>query len=337
MFKNVRIYKTIITFYFFYIIINGDNMIIRLGYVAISKTLNNITSSSTLTYTNFSKNNDYKKLDEMIKSNFDALEKILIYNVKNNIHFYRLTSKLIPLATHKNVDFEYIERYKKYYEEISKLIEKSKMRIDVHPDQFCVLNSVNKEVLENTFRILDYHINILKAFKIKNPIIVLHVGSSTFGKEKSISRFINNFKKLPKNIQNAIALENDDKIYNPDDVLKICKKLNIPFVLDYHHQVCNPCKDIDNILIDIFNTWKNIRPKVHFSSPKNKTKKDYRSHNDYIVCDDFILFLEKVKKYNINLDIMLEAKEKDNALFKLVREIKYKTDYQFIDETSFYI
>ena len=32
---------------------------------------------------------------------------------------------------------------------------------------------------------------------------------------------------------------------------------------------------------------------------------------------------------------MLEAKAKDEALFKLIRELKYKTNYKFIDETSF--
>ncbi|MBO5182807.1 MAG: UV DNA damage repair endonuclease UvsE [Bacilli bacterium] len=310
-------------------------MIVRLGYVAISKTLDNVTSSSTITYTNFIKNNDFRKLDNIIKSNFEDLTKILNYNIKNNIHFYRLTSKLIPLATHKGVEFEYINKYKNYYEEISKLIKESNMRVDVHPDQFCVLNSTNKDVFENTIEILKYHISVLKALKITNPIIVLHVGSSVFGKEKSITRFINNFKRLPKEIQNAIALENDDKIYNADDVLAICKKLNIPFVLDYHHEICNPCINIDNILSDILNTWKGINPKMHFSSPKNRTKKDFRSHNDFIFSDDFILFLEKIKKYNTDIDIMLEAKEKDNALFKLVRELKYKTNYKFIDETSF--
>lgn len=312
-------------------------MLIRLGYVALSKTLDNVTTSSTVTYTNFKNNKDFDKLEKVIKSNFEDLIKILNYNIKNNIHFYRLTSKLIPLATHKEVNFEYIEKYKNYYEKISELINDNNMRVDVHPDQFCVLNSTNKEVLNNTIEILNYHINILKALKINNPIIVLHVGSSVFGKEKSISRFINNFKKLPKDIQNAIALENDDKIYNPDDVLKICKKLSIPFVLDYHHQICNPCENIDNILKDILDTWKDINPKMHFSSPKNHTKKDFRSHNDFIFSDDFIKFIDKLKKYNTNIDIMLEAKEKDNALFRLVRELKYKTDYKFIDETSFIV
>ena len=32
---------------------------------------------------------------------------------------------------------------------------------------------------------------------------------------------------------------------------------------------------------------------------------------------------------------MIEAKMKDDALFRLVRELKYKTNYKFIDDTSF--
>lgn len=31
---------------------------------------------------------------------------------------------------------------------------------------------------------------------------------------------------------------------------------------------------------------------------------------------------------------MLEAKAKDDALFRLIRELKYKTNYTFIDETT---
>lgn len=209
------------------------------------------------------------------------------------------------------------------------------MRVDVHPDQFCVLNSTNKETINNSIEILKYHINILEALKIKSPVIVLHTGSSVFGKEKSITRFVNNFNKLPDNIKNSIVIENDDKIYNASDVLNLCKKINRPMVLDYHHHICNPCDNIDDMLGKIFDTWKDIRPKVHFSSPKNKTKKDFRSHHDYINSDDFIQFIEKIKKYNVDIDVMIEAKAKDDALFRLVRELKYKTDYKFIDETSF--
>lgn len=303
---------------------------IRLGYVSISNTLN-MTCSKAITYTEYSKNPNLNKIDEIILENLDNLSKIIDYNIKNNIHFYRLTSKLIPLATKKDVVFDYINKYKFLYEEIGDKIKKHNIRVDVHPDQFCVLNSTKKEVLENTFEILEYHYKILDALNIENKIIILHVGSSVLGKQNSIKRFINNFYKLPKYIQECIAIENDDKIYNILDCLYICKKLKIPFVLDYHHHVCNNVCEIDEYLNEIFKTWK-ITPKIHFSSPKNKTKKDFRSHHDYINIDDFINFLQKIK--NINLDIMLEAKAKDEALFRLVRLLKYN-GYKFIDETTF--
>lgn len=312
-------------------------MKIRLGYVSISKSLENITSSHSLSYTNFLKyNKDISKIYETIEKNLTDLEKIIDYNIKNHIHFYRLTSALIPLATHKEVQFSYLDRFQKQFENIAKKIDENSMRVDIHPDQFTILNSTNKEVLENTFRILSHQYDILKSLHIQNKIIVLHVGSNVFGKEKSIQRFVKNFQKLPAYIKECIAIENDDKIFNIEDVLNLCKTLNVPCVLDYHHHICNGSATIDikALYQDVFSTWK-INPKVHFSSPKNKTKKDFRSHHDYIDVDSFINFIEGIKAYPFDIDVMIEAKEKDEALFRLVRGLKYKTDYHFIDETTF--
>ena len=308
-------------------------MHIRLGYVSISKTLD-ITASKTITYTEFKKNNDYNKLHNIIIENLTNLEKIIDYNIKNNIHFYRLTSKLIPLASLNEIEFDYIEKYKNYYQNIANKIKKHNIRIDTHPDQFCVLNSTNKDIVNNSINILKYHYNILDALGIDNKIIILHIGSSVLGKDNSIKRFINNFNKLPNYLKESIAIENDDKIYNIKDCLNLCEKLNIPMILDYHHHICNNDNlSINNYLERIFNTWKNNIPKIHFSSPKNKTKKEFRSHHDYINILDFIEFLNKIKHLNTNLDIMLECKCKDEALFKLVRQLKYY-NYKFIDETT---
>lgn len=311
-------------------------MKIRLGYACISKTLSNVTTSSTITYTTFQKDKDYKKIDTAIKSNLNALKEILTYNIKNNIHFFRLSSKLIPLATKSDVIFDYIDPYKDYYNSIAKIIKDNKLRIDFHPDEFCVLNSTKSEVVKNSIAILEYHYNLLKALEIKNKILVLHIGGNTFGKKNSISRFINNFNTLSKEIQESIAIENDDKIFNISDCVYISKKLNVPVILDYHHHICNHDElDINDYLKDILSSWHNTTPKMHFSSPKNKTKKDFRSHNDYINVDDFINFIDLLKPFNHDVDIMIEAKAKDEALFRLVRELKYKTNYTFIDDTSF--
>ena len=311
-------------------------MIIRLGYACITETLTGITTSSSYTYTNYTKEQNKTKLDRIIKSNLTDLGKILDYNISNNIHFYRLSSKLIPLATKKEVVFNYLSKYDKYYEYLSKKIEDSRMRVDLHPDQFCVLNSTNKDIVKNSIEILKYHYNILNKLKIKNKVLVLHVGSNAFGKSNSLTRFINNYMILPKSIKDTIVVENDDKVFNIKDCLYLNEKLNVPIVLDYHHHFCNNDGiNLYDYIEDIFNTWKNINPKVHFSSPKNLTKKEIRSHNDYIDSNKFIEFVEDIKHLDYDIDIMIEAKKKDEALFRLIRELKYKTNYKFIDDTTF--
>lgn len=306
-------------------------MKVRLGYACITNCIND-SSSSPYTYSEYLKDGDIDKLDRVIISNLKSLNNIIDYNIKNNIHFYRISSKIIPLATKDDVKFDYTNKYKSYYDTIGKKISDSKMRVDFHPDQFCVLNSVKSDVVSNSVKILKYHYNLLNMLNVNDKILILHVGSSTFGKENSISRFINNFNKLPIYLRKCIAIENDDKVFNVNDVLKISKVTSIPIVLDYHHHLCNKS---DFSFADIFNSWGNSRVKMHFSSPKNK--RDYRSHNEYINGDDFINFIEILKKYDRDIDIMLEAKGKDDSLFRLVRYIKYKTDYKFIDDTTFLV
>ena len=309
----------------------GDTLKIRLGYACISNSIND-TCSTPYTYSEFLTNCDYDKLNDVILSNLGGLEKIIFYNIKNNVHFFRMSSKIIPLATKDDVVFDYIEKYENIYERISKLIFDSKMRVDFHPDQYCVLNSTKKEVVDNSIKILEYHYRLLDALKIKDKILGINIGSGVLGNENSMKRFINNFKKLPKYLKEVIAIENDDKVFNVSDVCKISDILNVPIVLDYHHYNCNK-SDID--IKKIFESWGNRTPKVHYSSPRNS--RDFRSHNDYINSDDFINFLKIIKEFDTDIDVMIEAKAKDDALFRLVREIKYKKDYVFEDETSFYV
>lgn len=311
--------------------ITGDILKIRLGYACISNSIND-TCSTPYTYSEFLKNSDYDKLNDVILSNLKGLEKLIIYNKKNNIHFFRMSSKLIPLATKDDVVFDYIEEYENIYTRIGELVLESKIRVDFHPDQYCVLNSTKKEVVDNSVKILEYHYRILDALNIKDKVLVIHVGSSVLGKENSMKRFINNFRKLPKYLRDVIVIENDDKVFNISDVCKISDILNIPVVLDYHHYMCNK-SDID--IKKIFESWGKRTPKVHFSSPRNS--RDFRSHNDYISSDDFIKFLNRIKEFDTDVDVMIEAKAKDDALFRLIREIKYKKDYVFEDETSFYV
>ena len=295
-------------------------MKVRLGYACITNALDE-SSSSLLTYTHFKKlgSSGYNKLNEVIISNFKSLESILKYNISNDIYFYRLSSNIIPLISHPNVSID-LTKYEDYFKKVGDIIKKNKLRVDMHVDPYYVLNSVNHSVVESTINICKIYHNMFKLMNIKSNLI-FHIGGKTISKEEGIKRFINNFKLLDKEIQDMILIENDDKIYDIIDCINISKRINCKIVLDYHHYMCNKGGvDIKDYLEYIFNTFEGI-PKVHFSSPKSK--KEYRAHHDYINIKEFTKFLDMIKVYNRDIDIMIEAKMKDDAVFRLIRQLKY--------------
>lgn len=316
-------------------------MRVRLGYVSIALNLPKTTSSSTVTYTRYSKMKTDKekinKLKEVTKSNLDGLEKIIRYNIENEIHFYRITSNLIPLLTHPEVDFDYKRFFKKDFEYIGNLIKDNNIRVDTHPDQFNVINSTKKDVVESTLRNLKAQAELFDDLNYLYGKMVLHVGSSQGGKEASIDRFIENLKLFPQNITDKLIIENDDKTFTAKDVLDLCKRINKPMVLDVHHHICNnEGEEIEELLPEVFKTWENeiLPPKIHFSSPREF--ENDRKHADYINSSDFIKFLEKAKEVcDIDFDVMIEAKQKDLALEKLMKELKeLKPEWNYIDKST---
>ncbi len=307
-------------------------MKIRLGYACISAIINT-TSSKTTTLTYYKKldtKSKQNKIDIIIKENLKSLKEIIIYNIKNNFHFFRITAKLIPLMDIVNID---LNKYKNEFLEIGNLINKNNMRVDVHADEFCVLNSINENVVLNSIKILNNLKISMDMFNVPYNIII-HIGSKANGVKESIKRFKNNFNLLNEDLKEKLIIENDDKNFNVYQTLKLCEDLNIPMCLDIHHHYCNKCtKNIAFYFPRILNTFKNNIPKMHYSSPKSK--KEFRTHNEYINSEEFILFVNLLKEYNKDVDIMLEAKGKDLALVKLIYELKYKEIYKFIDDSSF--
>ena len=313
-------------------------MKVRLGYVASPLTLDKITYSHTMTYktySNLSSNEAQRKLKEIVNRNLFIFSQVLDYNFINGVHFYRMSPNIVPLATHQLVNFDYIKLFSERFSEVGRKIKKYKIRVDTHLDQFCVLNSINDEVVKTSRLQIEYHYNLFKLLGIEGKAII-HIGSGKENKEEALARFITNFRKLPKHLQDIIIIENDDKIFTFEDTLNVCKELNIPMVLDYHHYRCNKKKKLTvKDLEEIFATWKGTKdnPKVHFSSPRSR--KDKRSHNNYIDEKDFIKFLDLVKKVDVDIDIMFECKMRDMALFKLIRQLKCHSEYAFLNETSF--
>ena len=119
-----------------------------------------------------------------------------------------------------------------------------------------------------------------------------------------------------------MTLENDDKTYTALETLHICQKERIPLVFDFHHHLANLCEvPLVDLLDEIFATWRDldIVPKIHVSSPKSET--EFRSHSDFVNLDFLMPLFKGLREIGQDVDLMVEAKMKDQAMLKLIEDV----------------
>lgn len=294
----------------------------KIGYPCINLSLD-CRSSRTFRLKNYSE----ERLIETIENNLNCLVKILKFNFNNKILFFRITSDLIPFASHPIMNFDWQEYFKTKFKEIGAYIKKNSMRITMHPGQFTVLNSKNDRVVQNSIKELQYHVDVLELLGLDpNAKIITHIGGVYGDKKTSIKRFIETHKTLNENIKNHYVIENDEKSYLLKDCLLINESTNIPVVLDsYHHFCYNKGETLQEAIELTSKTWKKSDgiPILHYSS-KHPIKGKYR-HADEIDLNHFRSFL--VRTNNYNFDIMLEIKNKEKsaliAVENLINDIRF--------------
>ncbi|GAB6181480.1 UV DNA damage repair endonuclease UvsE [Desulfotomaculum defluvii] len=306
-------------------------MIVRFGYVAMSMELENCSPSKTVTLKNFTqlaavdREVAKAKLTKVSQQNLRNTLRLLKNNKANKVMIYRFSSKLIPLATHPDLsDWDYLVNLDSYFKEIGDYVRQNHFRVSFHPDHYTLINSPKAEVVEASLIDLNHHHNMLSQMGLGNQAkLVTHVGGAYGEKKLSLRRFVENWTKVSKAIRDRITVENDDKTYTVSEVLELCEELSLPMVLDLHHFICNhePEEDIILLFPRISATWQGtgLNPKIHISSPKSE--KDFRSHHDYVNPDDIRLFLLGIKDLTSHLDVMVEAKQKDKAMLKLVEDL----------------
>ncbi|MFH5187159.1 UV DNA damage repair endonuclease UvsE [Paenibacillus sp. TAB 01] len=324
-------------------------MIVRLGYVAMSMRVHNASPSKTMTATNFAKLEDraaaIRKLERIAAENLHNTLRLLKHNKAHDIELYRCSSKLIPLWSHEMLQgWDPLSVLKDDFAELGAYAKENGMRLSFHPDHFTVLSTPRAEVLRNSQQDLSNHTAMLEAMGLdlsgKNNI---HIGGTYGNKATAMKRFIEHFMELPDPIRLRMTLENDDKTFTALETLEACEKVGAPMVLDiHHHQVNHNGESAAELWPRILHTWNGqtkqasaeaLPPKIHVSSPKND--KDIRSHADFIDASTLYDFLRSIASYTPNLDVMIEAKMKDEALFQLMEDICRLSGVARLTQASF--
>ena len=259
-----------------------------------------------------------EKLTEVIAHNLEALEKMVDYNIANDIRLYRISSDLIPFGSSPVNALDWPEIHKEAFDRIGAKIRNSGMRVSLHPGQYTVLNSPTEDVVERAVEDLIYHDKILTALGTDTTNkIVLHVGGIYGDKEAALDRFADNFQRLPETVQNRLIIENDDRLYNIEEVLGLANRLQFPAVYDNLHHAINPPPSGGNDqywIAEAKKTWKEAdgNQKIHYS--QQAPSKRSGAHTDTIQLDTFLKFYNQLDDSTI--DIMLEVKEKNLSAIK---------------------
>jgi len=309
------------------LLLKGVKMVtINFGYACISLSVPNCSTAKTVTATNLRKIADpaerLLRLRRVAQANLTNTVRLLWFNKVHRIKLYRFSSQLVPLATHPlTTGWDYVRDLAGDFRRVGEVVKENGLRVSMHPGQYTVLSSPNPAVVQRGIADLEYHANVLNAMGLGTEAkLVLHVGGAYQGKTQAMERFVANFKRLRQDIQERLVLENDDTTYSAQDVLGLCRRLGIPMVLDVHHWQClNDGESLADLVPAVFATWHDLPPKIHFSSPKSE--RELRAHADYVNAADFKAFLAIAG--NADFDVMIEAKAKEKALFKLWEEIRW--------------
>jgi len=296
-------------------------LVLRLGYVGINLTLQGekggprLRSITAKRLEPMAPRERRPLLYQVARSNLKTLEAVIRWNREQGIRLFRITSDLVPLATHPvAAEWDWEADLAAEFADVARLARETGIRLTLHPGQFVVLNAPDDELVARSMQDLSYHARMLELLDLgPESGLVLHIGGGYGDKAAAARRFVRNFGRLERRIADRLWVENDDVTWDTAAVLAIAREIRRPMVFDLHHHRVLREDDWLTWLEQILPTWGGLRPKLHFSSPRDGRRS--RHHADYIDPDDFQAFAERVP--DLEADVMLECKMKDKALLAL--------------------
>ena len=280
------------------------------------------------------------------------LRELVKWNRVMGIELFRVSSGLFPWMD--EYDFRVLKDYKLIeitLRSVGELAERFNQRLTFHPGPFNCLASYNPDVVAKTVRELDKHseqFNIMGFEPSNYNKINIHVGGSYDDKEATLERFCKNFELLADHTKKRLVVENDDKAseYSVKDLYEgVYKRIGIPITFDYYHHKFNTGGLTEEEALKLAaTTWPTgIKQCCHYSESRRKEQlfelnKVLKQNNLLLeeLTPDSVFYemkkeIDKIKEiahsdyiykeintYGLDVDIVVEAKMKEQAILDLV-------------------
>ena len=304
----------------------STNKSVQLGLCCINTILRAQKPSIFASRSIILKTFETKGMDHLKAKIIQNLKDIIVmmdWNDAHGIKVFRLSSAIFPHMSNPKAPSYSFDFAIDLLREIGAKSKALAQRITFHPGQYNVIGTPREDVFKNTCRDLKYHADMLDLMELgSESVIVIHGGGTYGNKAATKVRWCDQFHQLPDNVRARVVLENCEKNFSIIDCLEISERLNIPVVFDTHHfscyQILHPGEKFDepaHYMEAVLATWSRraIKPKFHISE-QGAGKCGH--HSDYIEEIPNYL-LEIPEKYGVSIDIMVEAKMKEQAIFRL--------------------
>ena len=118
-----------------------------------------------------------EKCLEVTEQNLKCLEKILEYNAEHGFYFFRISSQTVPFASHPICTVDWVKHFSPILRRLGEYIKKNDFRISMHPDQFCLINAKDENIIQKSVAELNYHCQFLDEMQLDaSAKIQIHVG-----------------------------------------------------------------------------------------------------------------------------------------------------------------
>lgn len=284
---------------------------LRLGYASLNTRLPSPARTVRLA------NATPERLRELLSANLDALETVLRWNVEHDIRVFRLSSNIVPLASHPVNRLRWWDELADRFAALGRLMRDERMRLSTHPGQYTVLGSPNPAVTAAGIAELNYHGRMLEAFRLDaSHRIVIHPGGVYGDPGATLARFATAFGRLSGAARERLAVENDER-WSLADVLAFAETLGAPVVFDAFHHALRPSLPhlgLRDLVLASGATWGpgDGRQEVHFSTQAAGRRPG--AHSESLDLEAFAAFAAEVG--DLPLDCILEVKDKERSVLR---------------------
>ena len=235
-----------------------------------------------------------------------------------------MTSCMFPwMSEYELEDLPDYEGIKANLEYAGKLARDNGQRLSFHPGHFNILTSPKEKVVSSSILDLTRHGQIMDIMGMPRnhwSKINIHLGASYGDRPTAIERWCKNFDSLPDSVTSRLTLENDDRanLYSTKMIYDgIYKRLGVPIVFDSHHFTCGPQDTTYDEAIGLaVDSWpSDIIPQCHHSNSRKNYENEAvakSAHSDW--------YYEPFEACGHTLDVVLESKMKERALFKYMKD-----------------